>query len=106
MEQTQKSLDHVKQSYINICASKEQLINEHRQEMQSLMEKYGNLDLKEQMLEKREQELIKQTKLVEILSNDCEKYRNKIIELEKDIELEKRKKTEHAKLIHMEIEKG
>lgn len=106
LEQTQKTLDHVKQSYIDVCAAKEQMMNEHKLEMKLLKEKYEHFELKEQLLEKRELELSKQLKLVAKLSNDCEKYRNKIIELEKDVELERRKRTEHARMTHIEIEKG
>ncbi|KAK2587256.1 hypothetical protein KPH14_002993 [Odynerus spinipes] len=106
LEQTQKELDHVKELYIDVCGSKEQLINEHKEEIRMLKENYADLDARQKDMEKLENEFQIQLKITEKLNKDCEVYKNKIIELQRDLASEKRKKEEYTKKIHQEIERA
>lgn len=106
LEQTQKELDRVKELYIDVCATKEQLINEHKNEIKTLKNKYATMELQQKDVEKLESELQNQVKLCNKLTKECEDFRSKIIELEKDLVYERRKKEDHIKKIHLEIERG
>ncbi|XP_035726359.1 centromere-associated protein E-like [Vespa mandarinia] len=106
LEQTQKELDHVKELYIDVCGTKEQLINEHKEEIRTLKEKYGSLEEYQRDIEKLEYELETQKKFIDKLNKECETYKNKIMELQKDLSSEKRKKEEYTKKIHQEIERA
>ncbi|KAF7384541.1 hypothetical protein HZH68_014153 [Vespula germanica] len=106
LEQTQKELDHVKELYIDVCGTKEQLINEHKEEIRTLKEKYASLDEHQKDIEKLEYELETQKKFIDKLIKECETYKNKIMELQKDLATEKRKKEEYTKKIHQEIERA
>lgn len=106
MEQTQKELNRVKELYIDVCGTKEQLINEHKNEIKTLKNKYAAMDLHQKDVEKLENELQTQVKLCNILTKECEDFKSKIIELEKDLVHERRKKEDHVKKIHLEIERG
>jgi len=57
-------------------------------------------------MEKLENELQTQVKLCNRLTKESEEFKSKIIELEKDLMHEKRKKEDYVKKIHSEIEKG
>lgn len=57
-------------------------------------------------MEKLENELQTQIKLCNKLTKESEDFKSKIIELEKDLVYEKRKKEDHVKKIHSEIERG
>lgn len=57
-------------------------------------------------IEKLENELQTQIKLCDKLTKECEDLKSKIIELEKDLVYERRKKEDHVKKIHSEIERG
>ncbi|KAF3428780.1 hypothetical protein E2986_04483 [Frieseomelitta varia] len=105
LEQTQKELDRVKELYIDVCSTKEQLISEHKSEIKMLREKYVNLEEREIEIEKYQRDLQAQAKIVEKLMNECDMYRSKIIDLEKDLNYERKKKDEYIKKIHQEIEK-
>lgn len=106
LEQTQKELDRVKELYIDVCSTKEQFINEHKSEMKMLKEKYANLEEREKDIEKYERDLQAQVKIVEKLTEECDTYRSKVIELEKDLNFERKKKEEYTRKIHQEIERG
>jgi DNA repair exonuclease SbcCD ATPase subunit len=106
LEQTQKELSRVKELYIDVCGTKEQLINNHKDEIKTLKNKYATIELHQKDMEKLENELQTQIKLYDKLSEECESYKSKIIELEKELTHERRKKEDHVKKIHSEIEKG
>ncbi|XP_012527288.1 centrosomal protein of 152 kDa isoform X2 [Monomorium pharaonis] len=105
LEQTQKELDRVKKMYIDVCGTKEQLINEHKNEIKMLKNKYTAVELHQKDVEKLENELQTQVKLCNKLTEECEDFKTKIIELEKDLVSEKRKKEDYLKKIHLEIER-
>lgn len=92
--------------YINICGTKEQLINDHKNEIKTLKSKYATIESHQKDMEKLESELQTQVKLCDKLNKECESLKSKIIELEKDLAHEKRKKEDHTKKIHSEIERG
>lgn len=106
LEQTQKELDRVKELYIDVCSTKEQLISEHKSEIKMLKEKYANLEEREKDIEKYKYDLQAQVKIAEKLTQECDIYRIKVIELEKDLNYERKKKEEYTKKIHQEIERG
>jgi len=106
LEQTQKELSRVKELYIGVCGTKEQLINNHKDEIKILKNTYATMELHQKDMEKLENDLQTQIKLYNKLTEECESYKSKIIELEKELTHEKRKKEDHAKKIHSEIEKG
>ncbi|XP_011863695.1 PREDICTED: centrosomal protein of 152 kDa-like isoform X2 [Vollenhovia emeryi] len=106
LDQTQKELDHVKELYINVCGTKEQLINEHENEIKTLKNKYATMELHQKDMEKLASELQTQVKLCNKLTKECEDFKSKIIELEKDLVHERRKKEDHVKKIHLEIERA
>ncbi|KAG5316390.1 CE152 protein, partial [Acromyrmex insinuator] len=106
LEQTQKELDRVKELYINVCGTKEHLINEHKNEIKMLKNKYAAIESHQKDMEKLENELQTQIKLCNKLTKECEDFKSKIIELEKDLVYEKRKKEDHVKKIHSEIERA
>ncbi|XP_076387161.1 uncharacterized protein LOC100883073 isoform X1 [Megachile rotundata] len=106
LEQTQKELNRVKELYIDVCSTKEQLINDHKSEMKMLKEKYASLEEREKDIEKYEHDLQAQVKIVEKLTEECDTYRSKVIELEKDLNNERKKKEEYTKKIHQEIERA
>lgn len=99
-------MDHVKELYIDVCGTKEQLINEHKEEIRTLKERYASIEEHQRDMEKLEYELETQRKFIDKLNKDCETYKNKIMELQKDLTSEKRKKEEYTKKIHQEIERG
>ncbi|XP_076236772.1 uncharacterized protein LOC143180718 isoform X2 [Calliopsis andreniformis] len=106
LEQTQKELDRVKELYIDVCSTKEQLISEHKSEIKMLKEKYATLDEREKDIEKYEHDLQAQVKIAEKLTQECDTFRSKVIELEKDLSYERKKKIEYTKKIHQEIERA
>ena len=106
MEQTQKELDRVKELYIEVCGTKEQLISDHKNEIRLLHEQYSSLESQKEEMEKIKRELETQVKISSRLTKDCETYKEKIIELEKDLSYERKKKEEYTKKIHAEIERG
>ncbi|XP_012216958.1 putative leucine-rich repeat-containing protein DDB_G0290503 isoform X2 [Linepithema humile] len=106
LEQTQKELDHVKELYINVCGTKEQLIDEHKNEIKMLKNKYAAMESHQKDMEKLENELQTQVKLRNKLTKESEEFKSKIIELEKDLTYERRKKEDHMRKIHSEIEKA
>ncbi|XP_066590213.1 putative leucine-rich repeat-containing protein DDB_G0290503 isoform X2 [Prorops nasuta] len=106
LEQTQKELNRVKEQYINVYTSKEELIKEHANEIIVLKENYSQFDEQRLGLEKLQRDLQAQMKITEKLSQECEMFRNKAMELEKDLSRERKKKEEHSKKIHEEIEKA
>ncbi|XP_071862935.1 uncharacterized protein isoform X1 [Bombus fervidus] len=106
LEQTQKELDRVKELYIDICSTKEQLISEHKSEIKMLREKYTSLEEREIDIERYQHDLKAQVKIAEKLTEECDMYRNKVIELEKDLNCERKKKDEYTNKIHQEIEKA
>ncbi|XP_018396585.1 PREDICTED: centrosomal protein of 152 kDa-like isoform X2 [Cyphomyrmex costatus] len=106
LEQTQKELDRVKELYINVCGTKEHLINEHKNEIKVLKNKYAAIESHQKDMEKLENELQTQVKLCNKLTKECEDFKSKIIELEKDLVYERRKKEDHVKKIHSEIERA
>ncbi|XP_050457860.1 repetitive organellar protein-like isoform X2 [Cataglyphis hispanica] len=105
LEQTQKELSRVKELYIDVCGTKEQLISEHKDEIKILKNKYTIIELHHKDVEKLENELQTQLKLCNKLTKECEDFKSKIIELEKDLIYERRKKEDHMKKIHSEIER-
>lgn len=106
LEQTQKELNRVKELYIDVCGTKEQLISEHKNEIKTLKSKYTMIESHHKDVEKLENELQIQIKLCNKLTKECEDFKSKIIELEKDLIHERRKKEDHVKKIHSEIERG
>lgn len=64
------------------------------------------MELHQKDMEKLENELQTQIKLCNKLTEECEDYKSRIIELEKELTCERRKKEDHVKKIHFEIEKG
>lgn len=106
LEQTQKELNRVKELYINVCGTKEQLIKDHTDEIKMLKNKYATMESNQKDIEKLENELQTQIKLYNKLTEECEDYKSKIIELEKELTHERRKKEDHVKKIYSEIEKG
>lgn len=106
MEQTQKELDQVKELYINVCGTKEQLTSEHKNEIKMLKNKYATMESHQKDMEKLENELQTQVKLCNKLTKENEEFKSKIIELEKDLTYERKKKEDHVRKIHSEIEKG
>ncbi|GAB1862967.1 Centrosomal protein of 152 kDa [Camponotus japonicus] len=106
LEQTQKELSRVKELYIDVCGTKEQLINEHKNEIKTLKNKYSIIESHHNDVEKLENELQTQIKLCNKLTRECEDFKSKIIELEKDLVYERRKKEDHMKKIHSEIERA
>lgn len=106
LEQTQKELNRVKELYIDVCGTKEQLISEHKNEIKTLKSKYTMIESHHKDVEKLENELQIQIKLCNKLTKECEDFKSKIIELEKDLIYERRKKEDHVKKIHSEIERG
>lgn len=99
-------MDRVKTLYIDVCGTKEQLINEHKNEIKMIKNKYATIEAHQKNIEKLESELQTQVKLCNKLTNECESFKSKIMELEKDLAHEKRKKEDHTKKIHSEIERG
>ncbi|OAD54502.1 hypothetical protein WN48_06691, partial [Eufriesea mexicana] len=77
LEQTQKELDRVKELYIDVCSTKEQLISEHKSEIKMLKEKYANLEEREKDIEKYQHDLQAQVKIAETLTEECDMYRTK-----------------------------
>lgn len=106
LEQTQKELNRVKELYIDVCGTKEKLINDHRDEMKVLKDKYATVESYRRDMEKAGNELQTQIKLCNKLTAECEGYKSKIMELEKEMTHERRKKEDYVKKIHSEIEKG
>ncbi|XP_043261518.1 centrosomal protein of 152 kDa [Colletes gigas] len=106
LEQTQKELDRVKELYIDVCSTKEQLISEHKSEIKMLKEKYTTLEEREKDIEKYKHDLQVQIKIAERLTEECDAYKVKVIELEKDLNYERKKKEEYTKKIHQEIERA
>lgn len=106
LEQTQKELDRVKELYIDVCSTKEELISDHKSEIKMLKDKYATLEEREKDIEKFERDLQAQVKVAEKLTRECDAYRSKVIELEKDLSYERKKKVEYTKKIHQEIERG
>ncbi|XP_014479713.1 PREDICTED: centrosomal protein of 152 kDa-like isoform X2 [Dinoponera quadriceps] len=106
LEQKEKEIDHVKKMYIDVCGTKEQLITEHKNEIKTLMSKYATIESHQKNVEKLESELQIQVKLCNKLTKECESFKSKIIELEKDLAYERRKKEDHTKKIHSEIERA
>ncbi|KMQ95622.1 centrosomal protein, partial [Lasius niger] len=106
LEQTQKELNRVKELYIDVCGTKEQLISEHKNEIKTLKSKYTMIESHHKDVEKLENELQIQIKLCNKLTKECEDFKSKIIELEKDLIYERRKKEDHVKKIHSEIERA
>lgn len=106
LEQTQKELDRVKELYIDVCSTKEQLISEHKSEIKILKEKYASLEEREKDIEKYQCDLQAQVKIAEKLTEECDMYKSKVLDLEKDLNCERKKKEEYTKKIHQEIERG
>ncbi|XP_032690124.1 putative leucine-rich repeat-containing protein DDB_G0290503 isoform X2 [Odontomachus brunneus] len=106
LEQTEKELDRVKTLYIDVCGTKEQLINEHKNELKMLKNKYATIESHQKNVDKLESELQIQVKQCSKLTNECESFKNKIIELEKNLAHERRKKEDHTRRIHSEIERA
>ncbi|XP_076676804.1 uncharacterized protein LOC143373430 isoform X3 [Andrena cerasifolii] len=106
LEQTQKELNRVKELYIDVCSTKEQLISEHKSEIKMLKEKYATLEEREKDIEKYEHDLQAQVKITEKLTQECDSVRGKVMELEKDLNHERKKKEEYTKKIHQEIERA
>ncbi|XP_057317947.1 centrosomal protein of 152 kDa-like isoform X2 [Microplitis mediator] len=106
LEQTQRELDRVKELYIEVCGTKEQLINDHKEEIKTLKETYTNLEMQKQEIDYVKLELESQIKITQRLTHECESYKKKIIELEKDLSYERKKKVEYARKIHEEIERA
>lgn len=106
MEQTQKELQRVKEMYIDVCGTKEHLITEHKHEIKMMKEKYASIELHQKDIEKLQIDLETQIQLRNKLVKECEDYKNKIIELEKNLTYEKRKKEDYTKKIYFEIERG
>ncbi|KAG7206544.1 hypothetical protein KM043_003887 [Ampulex compressa] len=106
LEQTQKELDRVKELYIDVCGTKEQLANEHKAEAAALKERYANLEGRLADAERLEMELQTQTKLVDGLRKECEAYRAKVMEAEKELGFERKRKEGYTKRIHEEIERA
>lgn len=105
LESTEKELISIKEDYIKICGIKEQLINDHENEIKKLKDTYANLEIHKTDMEKLTNELTTQMKIVSRLTNECDGQKKKIIELEKDLSCERRKKSEYLQKIHDEIEK-
>ncbi|XP_015610581.1 centrosomal protein of 152 kDa [Cephus cinctus] len=106
LEQTQKELDRVKELYIDVCGTKEQLIANHKHEVETLMETYADLESRKIEMEKVAKDLEVQIKVTERLSREGDNYRSKIIELERDLAEERKKKEDYTKKIHTEIERA
>lgn len=106
LEQKEKELDRIKTLYIDVCGTKEQLIDEHKNELKMLKSKYATIESHQKNVEKLESELQIQVKQCSKLTKECESFKNKIIELEKDLAHERRKKEDHTRRIHSEIERG
>ncbi|XP_043282129.1 centrosomal protein of 152 kDa isoform X2 [Venturia canescens] len=106
LEQTQKELDRVKELYIEVCGTKEQLISDHRNEIRLLKEEYANLESQKEFMDKMKNDLEVQVKIVSRLTKESESYKAQIIELEKDLNMERKKKEEYTKKIHDEIERA
>ncbi|XP_076650675.1 uncharacterized protein LOC143357887 isoform X2 [Halictus rubicundus] len=106
LEQTQKELNRVKELYIDVCSTKEQLISEHKSEIKMLKDKYADLQEREKDIEKYEHDLQTQVKIAEKLTQECDMYKSKVMELEKDLSYERKKKEEYTKKIHQEIERA
>ncbi|CAG5093579.1 Similar to cep152: Centrosomal protein of 152 kDa (Xenopus laevis) [Cotesia congregata] len=106
LEQTQRELDRVKELYIEVCGTKEQLINEHKEEIKTLRETYASLESQKQEIDYVKLELEAQIKITQRLTGESESYKKKIIELEKDLSYERKKKVEYTRKIHEEIERA
>ncbi|XP_020292386.1 putative leucine-rich repeat-containing protein DDB_G0290503 isoform X1 [Pseudomyrmex gracilis] len=106
LEQTQKELQRVKEMYIDVCGTKEHLITEHKHEIKMMKEKYASIELHQKDIEKLQIDLETQIQLRNKLVKECEDYKNKIIELEKNLTYEKRKKEDYTKKIYFEIERA
>lgn len=106
LEQTQKELDRVKELYIDVCGTKEQLITDHKNEIETLREEYSSIEMRKQEFEKTIKDLETQTKVTERLTKESESFRNRVTELEKDLACERKRRDEHVKKIHVEIERG
>lgn len=106
LEQTQKELDRVKELYIEVCSTKEHLISEHKNEIRLLRDQYSNLETQREGMDRLKNDLEAQVKIAERLTKECESYKVKIVELEKDLSYERKKKEDYTKKIHAEIERG
>ncbi|XP_011298306.1 golgin subfamily B member 1-like [Fopius arisanus] len=106
LEQTQKELNRVKEMYIDVCGTKEKLINDHRCEIQELKATYAKFDTEQSELERIKREFDTQTKITLRLTHECEAHKNKIIDLEKDLSNEKKYRVEYRKKIDAEIERA
>ena len=106
LEQTQKELDRVKELYIDVCGTKEQLMTEHRNEIETLKEQYRSIEERKEEFEQTVKDLETQKKVTERLTKECESFRNKVTDLEKELTCERKKRDEHIKKIHVEIERG
>ncbi|XP_063980474.1 centrosomal protein of 152 kDa [Diachasmimorpha longicaudata] len=106
LEQTQKELNRVKEMYIDVCGSKEQLINDHRNEIQELKTTYAKFEAQKAELERTKRECEVQIKITARLTLECEAHKNKIIELEKDLSSERKHRVEYRKKIDAEIERA
>lgn len=71
-----------------------------------LKNKYATTESHQKDVEKLENELQTQNKLYNKLIKESESFKSKIIDLEKDLAYEKKKKEDHTKKIHSEIERG
>ncbi|XP_034951220.1 putative leucine-rich repeat-containing protein DDB_G0290503 [Chelonus insularis] len=106
LEQTQKELDRVKQLYIQVCGTKEQLIDDHKNEIKTLKEKYTSFEIQKNEIDHIKSNLEVQLKINKRLTQECESLKKKNIELEKDLSYERRKKLENTRKIHQEIERA
>ncbi|KAK0169784.1 hypothetical protein PV328_010425 [Microctonus aethiopoides] len=103
LEQTQKELDRVKELYIDVCSTKEDLISEHENEIKMLKETYANLEAQKQDMDQIRMELELQKKISNKLTNECESHMKRTIELEKDLNNERKKRAEYTRRVHEEI---
>ncbi|XP_046601870.1 centrosomal protein of 152 kDa-like isoform X1 [Neodiprion lecontei] len=105
LEQTQKELDRVKELYVDVCGTKEQLIAQHQEEIAELKVTYADFETHKAMADKMNRDLETQASVIKRLTKECELYRSKTVELEKDLSHERQRREEHAKRIHVEIER-
>ncbi|XP_012260888.2 centrosomal protein of 152 kDa-like [Athalia rosae] len=106
LEQTQKELDRVKELYVDVCGTKEQLIAQHNEEIAELKNRYADLEARKAEMDKMREDFETRASVIQRLTKECEVQRSKIVELDKELSYERQKREDHTKKIHIEIERA